>query len=246
MMDQSKNKRQKVQQRSKIDALQGIETSQNQILALENELSCKQRELELEYTKKKEYLYRKREEEIAHVPNFWGEVLMAHPVSEIFTELDQDVLRYLERIEVFDSGVGKQREIDFTIKFQFSSNPYFSNTEIWKNWSMTIPEDRKAVGNEEGELQATEMTTKGSTFIWNNTAEATELKAQIITSDADVEDDTYESETVSIFSMFDPDSNAMFEFAEILRSHIYVDPWSIYNDRIEEAKQSLARCSRES
>jgi len=227
----SAQKRQKVSSgKSKEDALNAIESHQNEIIALESELQRLRSELEVEYLRKKELVYAKREDDIAHVPYFWAEVLMAHPVSEIFTETDEDVIRYLRRIDVIDQSQGKEREIDYTIKFHFSPNPYFSNTEVWKRWSMTIPDQN----DQEAAQEIEEPKTEGSTFIWKSTPEAEALKAQIVTSEP--EDEPDDDVEISIFSMFDPNSNALFELSDALHSDIYPDPWSIYNDRVEEVE----------
>ncbi|CAD5220224.1 unnamed protein product [Bursaphelenchus okinawaensis] len=74
-------------------------------------------------------------EKVKGIPNFWLNVLKNCPqVGEMITEDDEPVLKHLKDIkaDIASDPAG------FSITFVFEENPYFTNTELKKEYTLSI------------------------------------------------------------------------------------------------------------
>eukprot|EP00899_Mesostigma_viride_P005165 jgi/Mesvir1/1464/Mv14449-RA.1 len=120
-------------------ALQQLQTAQDKLEKLEEELDDEVFKIQREFQKKRVPHYRERSEIIRTIDNFWLTALMNHPIlKSLISEEDQMVLRYLEDLSVDDKF-----EDGYTIAFVFKENPYFENRELVKEIKTRASEERK-------------------------------------------------------------------------------------------------------
>ncbi|CAM9289892.1 unnamed protein product [Choristocarpus tenellus] len=208
------------------------------------------------HMKRKRPLFQERQEAIAQVPQFWLKVLLAHEVSQGYiADVDQEALTHLESISVEDitelsatsskkeaaSGGGNQEDevkeedgLGFRVTFVFRENPFFSNTELWKEYVTDSDGDN---------LQVTASPIK-----WKDSAEAQEVQSSLLPAvraitkakasadngDAKGDGEEEEDEEVllenqpSFFSLFDDEEVADVELGEAIREDIFPHPLEIY------------------
>lgn len=90
---------------------------------------------------KAQFEVKKSGEETKGIPNFWLETLQAFRItSEMIQEHDEAVLAYLQDIRV---QMHDQKPLGYTLEFEFSDNPYFSNKVLTKTFELKIDIDSK-------------------------------------------------------------------------------------------------------
>ncbi|CAM9592586.1 unnamed protein product, partial [Phaeothamnion confervicola] len=88
-----------------------------------------------EYAARKKPLLEARQEAIKALPRFWFKVLIAHELSGLFiADQDQAVLAFLTGISVVDIEGEEESPAVLRITFTFSENPFFTDSELWKEW----------------------------------------------------------------------------------------------------------------
>lgn len=98
----------------------------------------------------KEDVVVEEDEKIVGIPNFWAQCLQNHPnISELITDDDATALTFLRDIkcEYNDDMSG------FKLTFVFAQNPYFSNKELTKSYTVSpdlLDEKAPALTNVEG------------------------------------------------------------------------------------------------
>ncbi|KAL0364693.1 UNVERIFIED_CONTAM: NAP1-related protein 2, partial [Sesamum angustifolium] len=100
---------------------------------INEEASEKVLEVEQKYNKIRKPVYDKRNDIIKTIPDFWLTAFMSHPaLSELLTEEDQKIFKYLSNLEVKDCEDVKS---GYSIAFHFKSNPYFEDTKLTKTFT---------------------------------------------------------------------------------------------------------------
>jgi len=113
-------------------ALEDIDQCQNDIDALNEKASEEILKVEQKYNKLRKPHYEQRNELIKKIPNFWVTAFVNHPqISAILDEDEEECLHYLSKVEVEEFDDIKS---GYRIKFHFDENPFFSNTELVKEF----------------------------------------------------------------------------------------------------------------
>nr|CAD2139168.1 unnamed protein product [Meloidogyne enterolobii] len=95
--------------------------------------------VEQKYNQQRKPYFEQRSELIKKITNFWVTVFINHPqISSIMEEEEEECLHYLTKLEIEEF---EDIKAGYKIKFTFDVNPYFENTEIFKeyNWSGADP-----------------------------------------------------------------------------------------------------------
>lgn len=115
-------------------ALEDIDGCQNEIDALNEKASEEILKVEQKYNKLRRPFFDKRNELIERIPNFWVTAFVNHPqISAILDQEEEECLHYLKKVEVEEFEDIKS---GYKIKFHFKSNPYFTNTELCKEFHL--------------------------------------------------------------------------------------------------------------
>ncbi|KAJ1671533.1 hypothetical protein GGF38_000733 [Coemansia sp. RSA 25] len=94
--------------------------------------------LHAKYEQKKVGLYRRRQESIDKIPGFW------HTSSLIESE-DREAISYLKSIDIERSA---ETPVNYKIVFKFAENPYFTNSELAKEFNFSDKGSIKVVNPE--------------------------------------------------------------------------------------------------
>merc|ERR1712117_815703 len=90
--------------------------------------------VEQKYNLLRRPFFEKRNSIIGRIPKFWLTAFINHPqISSIIEEDEEDALQYLDRLEVEEFEDIKS---GYKIQFHFSSNPYFSNSSLCKEFQL--------------------------------------------------------------------------------------------------------------
>nr|GMC72039.1 NAP1-related protein 2-like [Ipomoea batatas] len=135
-----KGKKQKVEEKEEnhIDkelvlSIEKLQEIQDELEKINEEASDKVLEVEQKYSEIRKPVYQKRNDIIKAIPDFWLTAFLSHPVlSELLTEEDQKIFKFLSSIEVEDS---KDVKSGYSIIFNFKSNPYFEDTKLMKSYA---------------------------------------------------------------------------------------------------------------
>ena len=115
-------------------ALEDIDGCQNEIDAMNEKASEEILKVEQKYNQLRRPFFDKRNEIIARIPKFWLTAFINHPqISSIIEEDEEDALQYLSKLEVEEFEDIKS---GYKIKFHFSTNPYFSNESLCKEFQL--------------------------------------------------------------------------------------------------------------
>ncbi|XP_037070097.1 protein SET-like [Pollicipes pollicipes] len=115
-------------------ALEEIDGCQNEIDALNEKASEEILKVEQKYNKLRKPFFEKRSNIIKKIPNFWVTAFVNHPqVSALLDEEEEECLHHMTQLEVEEFDDIKS---GYRIKFHFSSNPYFSNTVLQKEFHL--------------------------------------------------------------------------------------------------------------
>jgi nucleosome assembly protein 1-like 1 len=141
----------------------------DQYASIKNNYAKELFQLHLKY--EKEFLplldQRKQYVKDGGIPSFWKTVLLRSELAEDIQERDIDSLNYLTNIryETFDRSTESEQTADtaeneqkekldrnqgFTLFFEYSENPYFTNSVLTKTFYYGIDEDLEVVGKSEG------------------------------------------------------------------------------------------------
>merc|ERR1712150_266760 len=115
-------------------ALEEIDTTQNEVDALNEKASEEILKVEQKYNKLRRPYYDKRNEIIKRVPKFWLTAFINHPqMSAIIEEDEEDCLQYLNKLEVEEYDDIKS---GYRIRLYFDANPYFDNEVLTKEFHL--------------------------------------------------------------------------------------------------------------
>ncbi|XP_035895418.1 protein SET [Anopheles stephensi] len=116
------------------EALEAVDSCQNDIDALNEQASEEILKVEQKYNEKRKPLYQKRNEYIKRIPTFWMTAIMNHPqISSILEQEEEDCLQYLEKLEVEEFEDIKS---GYRILFHFEENPFFENLVLTKEFKL--------------------------------------------------------------------------------------------------------------
>ncbi|XP_031104729.1 NAP1-related protein 2-like isoform X2 [Ipomoea triloba] len=220
-----KGKKQKVEEKEEnhIDkelvlSIEKLQEIQDELEKINEEASDKVLEVEQKYSEIRKPVYQKRNDIIKAIPDFWLTAFLSHPVlSELLTEEDQKIFKFLSSIEVEDS---KDVKSGYSIIFNFKSNPYFEDTKLMKSYAF----------QEEGATQitATPIKWKEGMQIPNGVANEKKGNKRPPPEESFF---TWFSET----QQKDEDMDDIHdEVAELIREDLWPDPLSYFNNEADD------------
>lgn len=111
-------------------AIQKLQEVQDELEKVNEEASDKVLEVEQKYNEIRRPVYQKRSEIIQGITDFWLTAFLSHPaLSEILTDEDQQVFKFLQSLDVEDF---KDVKSGYSITFTFRPNPYFEDSKLVK------------------------------------------------------------------------------------------------------------------
>ncbi|KAJ7974418.1 NAP1-related protein 2-like [Quillaja saponaria] len=140
-MVEDKGKKSKVAQAEDSDHIDGelvlsvekLQEVQDELEKVNEEASDKVLEVDQKYNEIRRPVYVKRNEIIKSIPDFWLTAFLSHPaLSDLFTDEDQKIFKYLDSLDVEDF---KDVKLGYSITFIFNENPYFEDTKLTKTFT---------------------------------------------------------------------------------------------------------------
>ncbi|XP_022856243.1 NAP1-related protein 2-like isoform X5 [Olea europaea var. sylvestris] len=203
-------------------SVEKLQEIQDELEKINEEASEKVLEVEQKYNEIRKPVYDKRSDVIKSIPDFWLTAFLSHPAfSELLTEEDQKIFRYLSSLEVEDS---KDVKSGYTITFNFNPNPYFEDTKLTKIFTFL----------EEGttKITATSIKWKAGMGISNTVAEEkkgnkrSHSEESFFTwfSDSQQKDDVNEIHD---------------EVAELIKDDIWPNPLTYFFDEADEEDSDM-------
>lgn len=114
-------------------SIEKLQEVQDELEKISDDASDKVFEVEKKYNEIRQPVYKKRNEIIQSIPDFWLTAFLSHPgLSQLLCEEDQKIFKYLSSLDVEDS---KDFKSGYTITFNFSTNPYFEETKLSKSYT---------------------------------------------------------------------------------------------------------------
>ncbi|KAH6755064.1 NAP1-related protein 2 [Perilla frutescens var. hirtella] len=114
-------------------SIEKLQELQDELEKINEEASEKVLEVEQKYNEIRKPVYDKRNDVIQSIPDFWLTAFMSHPaLSELLTEEDQKIFKYLCKLEVEDC---KDVKSGYSITFLFNPNPYFEDAKLTKTYT---------------------------------------------------------------------------------------------------------------
>lgn len=116
------------------EALEAIDSCQNEIDALNEKASEEILKVEQKYNTLRKPYFQKRNEIIKRIPSFWVTAIVNHPqISGILEEEEEECLQFMEKLEVEEFEDIKS---GYRIHFYFDENPYFENKTLTKEFNL--------------------------------------------------------------------------------------------------------------
>ncbi|EYU24381.1 hypothetical protein ABFS82_04G158300 [Erythranthe guttata] len=114
-------------------SIEKLQEIQDELEKINEEASEKVLEVEQKYNEVRKPAYDRRNEVIKSIPDFWLTAFMSHPaLSELLTEEDQKIFKYLSNLEVEDC---KDVKSGYSITFHFKPNPFFEDAKLTKTFA---------------------------------------------------------------------------------------------------------------
>lgn len=116
------------------EALEEIDSCQNEIDALNEKASEEILKVEQKYNSLRKPFFQKRNEIIQRIPSFWVTAIVNHPqISGILEEEEEECLQFMQKLEVEEFEDIKS---GYRIHFHFEENPYFENKVLTKEFNL--------------------------------------------------------------------------------------------------------------
>lgn len=116
------------------EALEAIDSCQNEIDALNEKASEDILQVEQKYNALRKPYFQKRNEIIKRIPSFWVTAIVNHPqISGILEEEEEECLQFMEKLVVEEFEDIKS---GYRIHFYFDENPYFENKLLTKEFNL--------------------------------------------------------------------------------------------------------------
>jgi len=188
------------------DIVEQIEGVQNQIDGLNEQASEEILQVEQKYNNLRKPFFGKRADLIKKIPKFWVTVFVNHPqISALLDEEDEEALHYLTSVEVEEFEDIKS---GYRIKFHFSSNPYFDNQLVCKEFMLS---------------DSGEQTCKSTKINWKDNMDLTKRQSEVALTAAGQKRQHEEPE--SFFSWFnDQSEGGTDEVGELIKDDIWPNP----------------------
>ncbi|KAH6774517.1 NAP1-related protein 2 [Perilla frutescens var. frutescens] len=111
-------------------AMEKLQQIQDELQKVNEDANEEILEIEQNYMEKRKPLYKRRNEIISEIPEFWLSTFLNHPTLEnLLTEEDQKIFVYLDSINVEDFADPRN---GYCITFKFKANPFFKNKKLIK------------------------------------------------------------------------------------------------------------------
>lgn len=213
-MSAPKLKQQKIdpEDSSTEDRVQALETIQDDIEKLNDEATEEILQVERKYNTKRKPYYKRRNEIIREIPDFWLRVFTSHEMlTALLDDNDQAVFKYLRELNVEDHEDVKS---GYKISLHFDPNPFFKNTVLSKEFRY----DKDGV-----------LTVIPTNIEWK--------EGKDLTKKPPAKDNkgkrTREDESESFFTWFSPEDQDL-ELAEIIKEDLWPNPAKYYLGLAEE------------
>lgn len=116
------------------EALEAIDSCQNEIDALNEKASEEILKVEQKYNTLRKPYFQKRNDIIKRIPSFWVTAIVNHPqISGILEEEEEECLQFMEKLEVEEFEDIKS---GYRIHFYFDENSYFENKVLTKEFNL--------------------------------------------------------------------------------------------------------------
>jgi len=199
------------------DILEQIDAIQSQLDSLNDCASDEILKVEQKFNQMRKPHYKKRGELIGKIPDFWLNTFINHPqIAALLDETDEEVLRYMEQLIVEET---EDIRSGYTIIFQFKTNPFFENTELKKEFTMS----------ESGEMGTTETKIN-----WKQGMALTEKSGDKGKSKVGGKRERPGDDPPSFFSWFEDNSMGGDEVGEVIKDDIWANPMQYYLDLDED------------
>jgi len=202
------------------DILKEIDDIQNCLDTLNDQASDEILKVEQKYNQMRKPHYMKRGKLIEKIPDFWLNTFINHPqLAALLDETDEEVLKYMVQLDVTET---EDIRSGYSIIFQFKTNPFFENTELKKEFTMS----------ESGEMGTTEtkINWKPGMALTEKTGDKGKSKVgQQVGGKRDRPDDP-----PSFFSWFEDNSMGGDEVGEVIKDDIWANPMQYYLDLDED------------
>jgi len=187
------------------DIVEQIDGVQNQIDGLNEQASEEILQVEQKYNNLRKPFFGKRADLIKKIPKFWVTVFVNHPqISALLDEEDEEALHYLSSVEVEEFEDIKS---GYRIKFHFSSNPYFDNELICKEFMLS---------------DSGEQTCKSTKILWKENMDLTTRQSE---ANLKAGQKRQHEEPESFFSWFnDQSEGGTDEVGELIKDDIWPNP----------------------
>jgi len=195
------------------DILEEIDAIQTQLDTLNDQASDEILKVEQKYNQMRKPHYKKRSELIGKIPDFWLNTFMNHPqIAALLDEADEEVLRYMTQLKVEET---EDIRSGYKIVFEFKTNPFFENTELEKEFTMSESGD---MGTHE-----TKINWKAGMALTEKGGDKGKGKKR-----------GRGEEPPSFFSWFEDTSMGSDEVGEVIKDDIWANPMQYYLDLDEE------------
>ncbi|XP_022868793.1 NAP1-related protein 2-like [Olea europaea var. sylvestris] len=197
-------------------SIEKLQQAQDELEKMNEEASEKVLEIEQKYSEKRKPVYDKRNDIVKSIPDFWMTAFLSHPaLSELLTEEDQKIFKYLSSLEVEES---KDLKSGCSITFNFKPNPYFEDSKLTKTFIFledgTTKISSKSIKWKEGMAMPNGVDeTKG------NKRSHSEESCFTWFSDTQHKDDIVEIHD---------------EVAEIIKNDLWPNPFTYFNNEADE------------
>lgn len=192
----------------KLDGIQG------EIEKLNDEATEEILQIERKYNGLRKPYYKKRNEVIREIPEFWLKAFLNHDMmADLLDEEDQEAFKFLKELHVEDFEDVKS---GFKISFTFDTNPYFKNKTLSKTFQY----------NEDGELNV--VPTKVEWKEGKDLTKRVKAKAEGNKRSSD--------ESESFFNWFN-DEDQDLELGEIIKEDLWPNPGKYYHGIVDDDEE---------
>ncbi|XP_072977727.1 NAP1-related protein 2-like [Typha angustifolia] len=114
-------------------SIEKLQEIQDELEKVNEEASEKVLEVEQKYNDMRRPVYKRRNEIIKSIPDFWLTAFLSHPaLGDLLSEEDQKIFKYLSSLDIEDF---KDMKSGYSITFNFSPNSYFEDICLKKTYS---------------------------------------------------------------------------------------------------------------
>ncbi|CAG8453779.1 12047_t:CDS:2 [Acaulospora morrowiae] len=170
--------------------------------SIQQELELVEIEIARQRVKLSAPIYEKRRKVFEKIPDFWTTVFVKHPIVGTYLDYnDNEVIRHVKDLIIERD----EKDLEtYKIILTFSENPYFSNTELVKEFSVDADGTRHI---------------KCSEIVWHEGKDFTKKRKN---------DEDDEQSLIRWFTETDTD-DISWELGKTIRENLYSEAWVHYN-----------------